>query len=339
MDDLPDSEIEPVSDADDGILATIVDAIGTHFGKMPAMVTKNVAKAFNHLMKLPNAYIDGWAAEVKATSEARVLVIKATGKTLAKSIEVDRSLAAVATATHASRILRQQINAAKVLQQTAQEIKHEDAAAIASEPEEISEDWLNAFEREAVDMSSEHMQRLFGKILAGEIKRPKSYSIRTVKLMAQLDNRAAELFQILCSLACTLQTGSYILDCRVLTLGQDAAQNGLKKFGLGFSELNILFEYGLIISDFGSQMMYGSTFVQNNTVAIPFRYMSRHFGLLPKGVLTSAQMTNFRVSGVQLSQAGKELLGIVEVTENLQYTADLTKHFDSLGYTMVPVKT
>src|SRR5580704_1456717 len=98
MNDLLDSENDPASDDDGGLLATVFDAIGTHFGHIPAIVRKNVAKAFNHLMKVPNAYIDGKAAEIKATSDARIAVTKATGKSLAKSIEVDRSLAAIATA-------------------------------------------------------------------------------------------------------------------------------------------------------------------------------------------------------------------------------------------------
>ncbi|MBR8284600.1 DUF2806 domain-containing protein [Burkholderia vietnamiensis] len=337
MTDLLDPENDPAADDNSGVLATVFDAIGTHFGHIPAIVRKNVAKAFNHLMKVPNAYIDGKAAEIKAASDARVAVTKATGKALAQSIEVDKPLAAIATATHASRILRQQINAAQVLQYAAEEVKQEASTDVTSEPEEISEDWLNAFEREATDMSSEHMQRLFGKILAGEIKRPKSYSIRTVKLMAQLDNRAAELFRVLCSMSCTLEIGSTILDARVLDLGQPAAQNGLMKFGLGFSELNILFEYGLIISDFGSVMGYGASVIQHNTIHVPIRYANRRFGLLSKDAtaVTPEQLTNFRLSGVQLSQAGKELLGIVELVENPTYTAELTKFFDNRRYALI----
>ncbi len=339
MTDLIDPENDPAAEDNNGVLATVFDAIGTHFGHIPAIVRKNVAKAFNHLMKVPNAYIDGKAAEIKATSDARVAVTKATGKTLAQSIEVDKSLAAIATATNASRILRQQVNAAKVLQYAAVEVKQEASTDVATEPEEISEDWLNAFEREAVDMSSEHMQRLFGKILAGEMKRPKSYSIRTVKLMAQLDNHAAGLFRVLCSMACTLQIGPTVADARVLDLGQPAGQNGLQNFGLGFSELNILFEYGLIINDFGSVMGYGASVVQHHTVPVPIRYANRRFGLLSKNgtAVTPEQLTSFRLSGVQLSQAGKELLGIVDLVESTAYTAELTKFFDSRGYALIDV--
>ena len=339
MTDLLEPENDPGADDGGGVLTTVFDAIGLHFGHIPAIVRKNVAKAFTHLMKVPNAYIDGMAAEIKATSDARVAVTKATGKTLAKSIEVDRSLAAIATATNASRILRQQVNAAQVLQYAAGEVKLEDSTEVAAEPEEISEDWLNAFEREAVDMSSEHMQRLFGKILAGEIKRPKSYSIRTVRLMAQLDNHAAELFRLLCSMSCSFKAepGDAFVDSRVLDLGHAAGQNGLLKFGLGFAALNTLFEYGLIISDYGSTMNYGGSIVLNNTIALPLEYANRRFGLLPKTIPTPEQMSAFRFTGVQLSQAGKELLGIVDLVENPAYTADLTNYLDTQGYALIGV--
>src|SRR5260370_30873449 len=49
----------------------------------------------------------------------------------------------------------------------------------ADAPSEIEDDWLNLFARLAEDKSSEELQALFGRILAGGIRRPGSFSLRT----------------------------------------------------------------------------------------------------------------------------------------------------------------
>ena len=46
--------------------------------------------------------------------------------------------------------------------------------------------------------------------------------------------------------------GNIFLDARVPSLGDNAAKNALKDYGLDFSNLNVLNEHGLIISDYNS---------------------------------------------------------------------------------------
>jgi hypothetical protein len=332
------NEIVPIKpDEDSGALSVIVDAIGDYLGDIPAVIKKNIGKAFGQLVKIPGAWIDGTAAEIKARSEARVALTKATSKSIAKKIDVDDSIAVIAADTHASKILRQTVNTAKVLQHAAEDIKREPPPADQAIPD-ITDDWLNAFEQEAVNMSSEHMQKLFGKILAGEIRRPTTYSIRTVKLMAQLDNRAAELFRNLCSVALTLHFGPYIQDSRVVAVADGAAtSNGLQKYGLSFSDLNILFEYGLIIGDYNSYIPYQHSIVEGNNVHVPFRYMNSHFALKPTKEMSQEQKQAFRLHGVALSRAGMELIGIVDLEENPNYTAALREHLTAQGFDIVPV--
>ena len=161
----------------------------------------------------------------------------------------------------------------------------------------ISDDWLNAFENEASQMSSQQMQLLFGKILAGEIRKPTSYSIKAVKLMAQLDNRAASLFRLLCSLSVSLRLPhfNFFLDARVVSMG-NAGQNSLQSYGLGFDALNTLQEYGLIIADYNSMMDYKASVAHDGLVAIPIFSQDKPYGLIPKTATPQPQALN--VSGV-----------------------------------------
>lgn len=333
----PNEIVSTEPDEESGALTVVVEAIGDYLGDVPAAIKKNIGKAIGQLVKIPGAWIDGTAAEIKANSEARVALTKATAKSIAKKIDIDRSIAVIAADTHASKILRQTVNTAKVLQHAAEDIKQGPPPADQAIPD-ITDDWLNAFEQEAVNMSSEHMQKLFGKILAGEIRRPTTYSIRTVKLMAQLDNRAAELFRNLCSMALTLQLGPDLHESRVVAVaGGEAAKNGLRKYGLSFADLNILFEYGLIISDYNSSMPYQHSIVEGGKVTIPFRYMNNHFALKPTKEMSQEQKQAFRLHGVALSRAGMELISIVDIEENPNYTAALREHLTAQGFDMVPV--
>jgi hypothetical protein len=58
---------------------------------------------------------------------------------------------------------------------------------------EIEDDWLNLFARLAEDKSSETLRRLFGKVLAGEVKKPGSFSLRTIQLLATISKSDADL--------------------------------------------------------------------------------------------------------------------------------------------------
>lgn len=58
--------------------------------------------------------------------------------------------------------------------------------------EEISDDWLNLFSRIAEDKSSAELQELFGRILAGEVKRPGSFSLRTIQVMSTVSKGDAD---------------------------------------------------------------------------------------------------------------------------------------------------
>jgi hypothetical protein len=249
-------------------------------------------------------------------------------------MRTDPEYARAAASKFAQKIIRERVNIDQASAIAADDLKSEPLASEEPEAPPISEDWLNAFESAAAEMSSEQMQRLFGKILAGEIRRPTSYSIKTLKLMAQVDNRAAALFSLLCSLSisCRVPNSNIIIDARVVSMG-NAAQNSLQAYGLGFDALNILQEYGLIISDYNSYMDYRAEIVREGKVGLPIIYQNSQWALMPKGAAPSVENA-FNVNGVAFSQSGKELLSIVDINPNAQYTDALHKFFDQQGMTM-----
>jgi hypothetical protein len=60
--------------------------------------------------------------------------------------------------------------------------------------EKVDQDWATRFFNIVEDISDEEMHNLWAKILAGEIKQPKSFSLRTLEILRNLSKEEAEAF-------------------------------------------------------------------------------------------------------------------------------------------------
>ena len=201
-------------------------------------------------------------------------------------------------------------------------------------------DWTARFFNEAQDVSSEEMQVLWAKVLAGEVERPGSTSLRTLSILRDLNSDAATVFQRLCSLTVSIRHEGAFVDARVPTLGGDSEGNALKDHDLGFGQLNILNEHGLIISDYNSWRDYRSCigFVDRESsqlLRIPFWYQNRFWILEPTTARNRDQ--EFRLTGVALTHAGGELSRIVDLRPDAAYTEKLDAFFKRQGLRMVEV--
>jgi len=334
-------------DSNGDILASAYDAVTDLVtgSSIPSPIKKNAFKAFGQLcsaaIDIPVAYLEGIATEKRAETQARVKIISTGADQIAKQMDVDPEYARVAVKKYGQKIVREQVNLDKVSEIAAHQI-YQDAIHSKSKPNGsteiplINEDWLNSFEKEASQKSTEEMQLLFGRILAGEIQRPSSFSIKTVKLLGDLDSDAATLFRHLCSLCVSLELGSTVFDARVPSLGGSASSNALQSYGLHFGQLNVLHEYGLIISDYNSYMDYrGCIANKNSIVGAVLSHQNRNYGLVSSADRPKDQV--FNVSGVALSKSGTELLRIVDIGSSGNYTTALIEYFATQNLQMVEI--
>ena len=209
--------------------------------------------------------------------------------------------------------------------------------------QEQDHDWTARFFNYIQDVSSEEMQSLWAKVLAGEIDRTASVSIRGLSILRNLDQATAKLFQRLCSCCVIYIIAGHIEDARVPSLGRNAGENSLQKFGLAFGELNILNEHGLIIGDYNSwydiKMCIGISTPglgqQNAILRIPVRFEDRYWVLVPSNQRTLG--SEYRLSGVALTQAGKELSQIVGCEPVPEYRQALASFFASQNLVMTEV--
>jgi Protein of unknown function (DUF2806) len=60
---------------------------------------------------------------------------------------------------------------------------------------EIDDDWMNSFCRHAEDATSDWLRKRWGRIMAGEIRKPGSFSRSTLRAVSELDTEVALKFQ------------------------------------------------------------------------------------------------------------------------------------------------
>ena len=205
---------------------------------------------------------------------------------------------------------------------------------------EPDHDWNARFFNDIQDVSTEDTQLLYAKVLAGEVERPGSTSIRTLSILRDLNQSTAMLFRTLCS-ACIYfgPVDDDIRDARVISLGGNAGSNALQKYGLGFGDLNVLNEHGLIISDYNSWYDYRRIIGiplpdrEPRYVRFPFTFQGRSWVLEPTTQRRGDE--EFRLEGVALTRSGQELSRIVELQSMEEYHRDLIDCFEKKGLHMV----
>jgi hypothetical protein len=313
---------------------------------IPAPLRRGIVQALNRLgggvIDIPAGFLERRDTEKRAESEERIKFMRAVNAELIEQIKTDPEFTQRASNTYAMRILREQSNLEKVFRSAMDFLKKKkydnstDQQANSQAEETISPDWFNIYEKEASQKSTKDMQLRFAEVLAGEIEKPGSHSIKAVKALGDMDQTTADLFQKLCSVCIVLgvPVQEVIIDIRVPAIGGNAAQNSLSKYGLSFSQLNILNEYGLVISDYNSYRNYQLSIVdKNNKVLLPFRHQGRYWGL--KSSTERAEGNKFEVNGVGLSNVGRELFHIIDQVPMPQYTQDLKEFFKKQNLQML----
>ena len=171
--------------------------------------------------------------------------------------------------------------------------------------ESVNQDWATRFFDIVQDVSDDEMQLLWGRILAGEIKQPKSYSLRTLETLRNMTKEEAELFQKVAQFV-LIQQDSYIaflVD----------SNNNLKKYGIPYYYIAKLIEIGLIQS--GDNVR--NSYTTNNTL-----HINKSYFIYGKLVVIIDQMPDacfFSFPVRLLTTPGKELIKLINIEPNIEY--------------------
>ena len=155
------------------------------------------------------------------------------------------------------------------------------------------DDWLNTFESEACQKSSEEMQERFARVLAGEIKNPGTFSIRAIKLLGEIDSDTASTFKTFCSgcISFDYPIGSGLIYESIFPKFRDRVSSTvLRSYGLSDRGLSQLQEFSLLHTDatpspfrFGFSRILKNSFMENIEKPLaPFLYANKYFGSCKK---------------------------------------------------------
>ena len=227
---------------------------------------------------------------------------------------------------------KRQLNIGAVVNKAAVQLG--DELVTDSEPDH---DWTARFFTEVQDVTSEDLQSLWAQVLAGEVRKARSTSIRTLSILKNIDQGTAHLFTKFCSACVFLTPGEgVIIDARVPSLGGHAAHNALKAHGLGYGNLNVLNEHGLIIADYNSwsdyQVCINLPIRESPPIRIPFMFQNHLWVLIPTNKRTPSK--EFRLSGVALTRAGQELSRIVDLQPMNEFEKALKEFFQKSNLQM-----
>jgi uncharacterized repeat protein (TIGR03899 family) len=218
-----------------------------------------------------------------------------------------------------SRIVYQEIkrqqNIEQIAQIAAEQLKNEKEVS----DEKLDEDWISRFFNIAEEITSEEMQTLWGRVLAGEVKRPKSYSVRTLEFLRNMSKEEANIFLRVSQLSISNDKTSIIP-----TMDN---QYYLEKFGVSFNDILILQEIGLLNPRDLGYTIYenknkgkGATWLFNGTKCV---IVIKEPGV-PQKTIPATVYTNI----------GRELLSLIEIKPDEEYLEKFAKLWLDEGITV-----
>ena len=174
-------------------------------------------------------------ARAKAQKEARELLSDKTAATANLPIKLNAENLCIeerAEVTQKHRSVVKQKNMETITGYACQELLGD--SDVSSNP--LDETWATRFFDMASDISDDEMQRIWGKILAGEVKRPKTYSLRTLEALRNMTADEARLFHTVSRLLFRYDDLIFIFISPRL----------MNRFGVSFQDLMTLDECGLM---------------------------------------------------------------------------------------------
>ena len=223
------------------------------------------------------------------------------------------SLAEVSARVNAAQEARKEINVSKAI------INAEEVLANDSQtpPERaVEEDWLFTWRDYAGRVSVADLQQLWGKILAGEVKSPGSYSIRTLEFLKGLSKDEAEQISKL---------ARFVIEGQIFR----SLKQHLEENGISFALLLTMQELGLLsgVEAIGLNTKYKSS--------EPERYV---MALRSNGkVLVVEHDDSTKVLKIEvylLTAIGNQLLGLGSFEPNLEYLHLAGKEILKQGFTV-----
>ncbi|HLN94046.1 MAG TPA: DUF2806 domain-containing protein [Flavobacterium sp.] len=239
------------------------------------------------------------------------IIERAKSKALAEGKEIDADTYERIQERILHKETKRQNNIDNVSQIAAEQLGQEQT--VSDEP--VDEDWTSRFFNIVEDVSDEEMQQLWGRILAGEVKQPKSYSLRTLELLKNLSKREAEVF----SRASNFVISSY--NSPFLFKGKNSET--LDKHNLTFEDRLLLTETGILQAENTISRQLKQTTSDSLFYFESGRYIIK--------VLKKANTLENGIEILRFTKIGEELLKLLSPNPTEGYIKDFCLRLEEFG--------
>ena len=237
--------------------------------------------------------------EADAQAYAIKVLRKASAEAEAEAAKIQSDTASLIIQRLEGKEIRRQENIDTVVELASQNLEGKSVS-----DKQVDVDWATRFFNIVQDVSKEEMKVLWAKILAKEIERPSSFSLRTLELLRTVSSEEAELF---------VRLSEFILkqeSCFVFIEKGD-----MSKYGLSYNDLASLRESGFLQTGELVQRTYYSknTEIQQSIIVYGHKVI----------VLTIPPNTKNIVIPIGiLTRAGCEIYELIEHEDNMDYMKD-----------------
>lgn len=277
---------------------------------IPTSAQPGVIKAISYLLGGVGNYMGAWlrrpAQGVEDGTSARTIVSTALAQAAASRAAADKDLVEAALNQWAPAALNRQANKARIARKTLEELSGSEKPFNG---EEIADDFLNTFEKFCEDTSSDKMQRLWARVLAGELRQPGSFSRRTLRSLYDLDPSTAELFD---------QAARDVIEGIIVL--SDGKQNDQLKINLELEAAGLLTGAGGILSFNVNFNAGGVAFINGESAAL---------------VLAGTPKSTITLKALPLSAVGRELLMLLADRDERRKLREVAEEIRDKGATGV----
>lgn len=268
---------------------------------LPRLLAGPAGEALSRLVAgaadIPVEYLRRVSQGIKDTTDARTIVSKAVAEAAAALAKNDPEIVQRAAHNLLTKGIRHQANKERIAKKTAEILQEEPVPpSEANAQAKIDDDWFNVFERYAEQASSERLQETWARVLAGEIRAPRKFSIKTLRFIAELDQATAQLFE---------KHLPYVCGTHIFTPEPFSGQPFIDMLAL--QDAGLLSGVGGTISQTFTLHTHGMMFVNQTNLIL----------------INGPEGHTIRMPCVMVTKIGIELSSIVSVPFNMQATQEI----------------
>lgn len=218
---------------------------------------------------------------------------------------------AIADQNATADAVRQEIAVAKAVLHAEDELRNDHSPPTAEKPEE---DWLLRWRECAAQVSSEELQGLWGKVLAGEVKSPGRFSLRTLEFLRNLSQGEAKAIE---------RITPFVLGGIVFR----GPESVLEAEGVKFSDLLAMQELGVLagVDGLGLEVSWQSD------IAVSFqKTLTSHGAVLWITALEATKEIKIKICAV--TAIGKQILQLGKFSPNMKMLESVATAVKAQGF-------